>query len=341
MGKTLSVRIGHCAGAIVAVGVAIAVPVAGQRSATQPAASINSTAPRTADGHPDLQGVWFFGTLTPLQRPDNLAGRTHLTDEEIAVIEERAGNRKETFGLFPDDAHYSFDKRTSLVVDPPDGKVPAMTPAGQQRQDVRSAARRAVENPEDLPVYERCILGFNAGPPIIPGGYNQNIQLVQTRDYLVINTEMVHTARIVPLDGRPRLPAHLRQWSGDSRGRWEGDTLVITSTNFMSVGTGTLMLDGNRARPGIGWSPDENLTLTERFKRVDNDTLIYEFTINDPTVWTKPWTVSLPMTRSDQHIYEYACHEGNHDMGNILSGARAVEKAGDAAVKPGPAGNPR
>jgi len=190
-------------------------------------------------------------------------------------------------------------------------------------------------------VYERCILGFNAGPPIIPGGYNQNIQLVQTRDYLVINTEMVHTARIVPLDGRPRLPAHLRQWSGDSRGRWEGDTLVITSTNFMSVGTGTLMLDGNRARPGIGWSPDENLTLTERFKRVDNDTLIYEFTINDPTVWTKPWTVSLPMTRSDQHIYEYACHEGNHDMGNILSGARAVEKAGDAAVKPGPAGNPR
>jgi hypothetical protein len=157
----------------------------------------------------------------------------------------------------------------------------------------------------------------------------------------VINTEMVHTARIVPLDGRPRLPAHLRQWDGDSRGRWDGDTLVITSTNFRSTGTGTLMLDGNRARPGVGWSPDENLTLIERFKLADSDTLIYEFTINDPTVWTTPWTVSLPMTRSNQHVYEYACHEGNYDMGNILSGARAVEKAAGAAVKTGSAGNPR
>jgi len=190
-------------------------------------------------------------------------------------------------------------------------------------------------------VYERCILGFNAGPPIIPGGYNQNIQLFQTRDYLVINTEMNHDARIVPLDGRPHLPTHLRQWDGDSRGRWEGDTLVVTTTNFMSTGTGTLMLDGNRARPGVGWSPDENLTLIERFKLADSDTLIYEFTINDPTVWTKPWTMSLPMTRSEQHLYEYACHEGNYDMMHILSGARAIEKAGDADVKTGSAGNPR
>ncbi len=341
MGKTLSVRVRRRVAAIVAVVVAVAVPVAGQSSAARPKASISSTASRTADGHPDLQGVWFFGTLTPLERPADLAGRTHLTDEEIAAIEKRAASRPETFGLFADRSKYAFDKRTSLIVDPADGKVPARTPAGETRQADRDAARRAAANPEDLPVYERCILGFNAGPPIIPGGYNQNIQLFQTRDYLVINTEMNHDARIVPLDGRPHLPTHLRQWNGDSRGRWEGDTLVVTTTNFRSTGTGTLMLDGNLARTGIGWSPDENLTLIERFKRADSDTLIYEFTITDPTVWTKPWTVSIPMTRSDQHIYEYACHEGNHDFRFILSGARNLEKAGDAAVKTGSQGNPR
>jgi hypothetical protein len=338
MGKILSVRLRRRVAVIVAAVAAVAVPVAGQSSAPPPK---ESTASRTADGHPDLQGVWFFGTLTPLQRPADLAGRTHLTDEEAAAIEERAGNRRETFGLFGDRSKYAFDKRTSLIVDPSDGKVPAMTPAGEQRQTARSAARRAAENPEDLPVYERCILGFNAGPPIIPGGYNQNIQLFQTRDYVVINTEMVHEARIVPLDGRPRLPTHLRQWNGDARGRWEGDTLVVTSTNFKSTGTGSLMLDGNLARTGVGWSPDENLTLIERFKRADRDTLIYEFTITDPTVWTTPWTVSLPMTRSDLSIYEYACHEGNHDMRFILSGARALEKAGDVPVKPGSEPNPR
>jgi hypothetical protein len=343
MRKSLSVRVRCGTAAIVAVVAAVAVPVAGQSSAARPKASLSSTASRTADGHPDLQGVWFFGTLTPLQRPDNLAGRTHLTDEEIAAIEKGAASRNENepFGLFGDRPKYAFDKRSSLIVDPPDGKVPARTPAGEKRQAERDAARRAAENPEDLPVYERCILGFNAGPPIIPGGYNQNIQLVQTRDYLVIHTEMVHTARIVPLDDRPRLPGHVREWNGDSRGRWEGDTLVVTTTNFKSTGTGTLMLDGNRARPGIGWSPDENLTLIERFKLADSGTLIYEFTINDPTVWTKPWTVSLPMTRSDQHLYEYACHEGNYDMKSMLSAGRAVEKAADAAGKTGAEPNPR
>jgi hypothetical protein len=343
MGKTLSVRVRCGMAAIVAVVVAVAVPVAGQSSAARPKASLSSAASRTPDGHPDLQGVWFFGTLTPLQRPDNLAGRTHLTDEEIAAVEKAAASRSENepFGLFADRPKYAFDKRSSLIVDPADGKVPARTPAGEKRQAERDAARRAAENPEDLPVYERCILGFNAGPPIIPGGYNQNVQLVQTRDYLVIHTEMVHTARIVPLDGRPRLPTHLREWNGDSRGRWEGDTLVVTTTNFKSTGTGTLMLDGNRARPGIGWSPDENLTLIERFKLADSGTLIYEFTINDPTVWTKPWTVSLPMTRSDQNLYEYACHEGNYDMRGMLSAGRAVEKAADAAVKTGAEPSPR
>ena len=338
MGKTLSVRVGRRVAAIVAGVVAVAVPVAGQSSSAPPKAPSSATVPRTADGHPDLQGVWLFATLTPLQRPDNLAGRTHLTDEEIATIEERAGNRKETFGLFPDEAHYSWDKRSSLIVDPPDGKIPAMTPDGQKRQDVLSARRKAVEHPEDLPIYERCIVGFNSGPPVLPGGYNQHMQLVQTRDYLMMHVEMVHEARIIPLDGRPQLPNQLRQWNGSSRARWEGDTLVITSTNFRNA-TGTLVLDGNLARTGIGWSPDENLALTERFTRLDNDRMYYEFTIDDPTVWAKPWTARIPLTRKDTRLFEYACHEGNHDFGFILSGQRKLDT--EAAAKTGSEPTPR
>jgi len=331
MGKTLSVRVGRRVAAIVAGVVAVAVPVvvAGQSSGA-PKAAASATVPRTPDGHLDLQGVWFYATLTPLQRPDNLAGRTHITDAEVAEIEKRSQQRaaNEPFGLFADYPKYAFDKRSSLIIDPPDGKIPARTPYGEKRQAERDAARHAAENPEDLPPYERCINGYNSGPPILPGGYNENIQLVQTRDYLMLNSEMVHTARIIPLDGRPKLPERFRKWDGDSRGKWEGDTLVVTSTNFRTEGTGTLVLDGNRARPGIGWSPDENLKLTERFKRVNNDILLYEVTVDDPTIWTKPWTMSLPMTRSEQHIYEYACHEGNYDMSHILSITRAVEKQG-------------
>jgi hypothetical protein len=332
MGETLSIRVRRRVAAIGAVVVAVAVPVAvaGQSSPAGAKASTSSTVPRTPDGHPDLQGVWFFATLTPLQRPDNLAGRTHITDAEVAEIEKRSAQRaaNEPFGLFADYPKYAFDKRSSLIIDPPDGKIPARTPYGEKRQAERDAARHAAENPEDLPPYERCIVGYNSGPPILPGGYNENIQLVQTRDYLMLNSEMVHTARIIPLDGRPKLPERFRQWDGDSRGRWEGDTLVITSTNFRKEGTGTLVLDGNRARPGIGWSPDENAKLTERFKRLNSDILIYEVTVDDPTIWTKPWTMSLPMTRSDQHVYEYACHEGNYDMSHILEITRAVEKQG-------------
>jgi hypothetical protein len=177
---------------------------------------------------------------------------------------------------------------------------------------------------------------------MIPGGYNQNVQLVQTRDYVVIHNEMNHNARIVPLDGRPRLPDHIRPWNGDSRGKWEGDTLVVTTTNFKSIGTGTLMLDGNRAALGIGWSPDENLTLTERFTRLDRDRMTYEWTMNDLTIWTKPWTVRMPLTRIDSNIFEYACHEGNHDFGFILAGQRKIEREGiKPAPKPVPGAKPR
>jgi hypothetical protein len=172
-------------------------------------------------------------------------------------------------------------------------------------------------------VYERCILGFNAGPPIIPNGYNNNLQIFQTRDYVVILTEMVHDARVVPLDGRPALSPDVRQWKGSSRGHWEGDTLVVETTNFTNKGTGTISLPV---------TVDEQLRLVERFRRVDADTLEYAFTVDDPTVWTKPWSVVVPMKLNDEQMYEYACHEGNYGLAGILSGARQDEKAAAAAA---------
>jgi len=175
--------------------------------------------------------------------------------------------------------------------------------------------------PEDVSTWERCLVGFNAGPPMIGGGYNAYARIFQTANYVVILNEMVHDARIIPLDGRPRLPSHIRQWKGESRGRWDGDTLVVETQGFRSEGTGTLSLRG------LGYSPDENLKLTERFRRIDADTLLYEYTVDDTTVWTRPWTVSLPMSRTSQEMFEYACHEGNYGLSGILSAARALEKA--------------
>ena len=344
MGKTLSVGVGLRVATIVAVALVATMPAAGQTAAARVKAANASPVSRTADGHPDLQGIWSFATLTPLERPAAYAGKETLTAEEALKLEnqavetqdvERAPRQGDTgaYNRFWVDSPNKVigTRRTSLIVDPPDGKVPPLTPQGEKRQATRQAARQVAANPEDLPVYERCILGFNSGPPIIPGGYNQNIQLFQTRDYVVIHHEMVHDARIVPMDGRPHLPAPMRQWRGDSRGRWDGDTLVVTTKNFTSTGTGTIFLDPAGGRAGLGSAPDENATLIERFRRVDADTLVYEFTITDPTVWTKPWSVSLPMTKSHEQLYEYACHEGNYGMKNILSGARAAEKAGEAA----------
>ena len=327
MGKTFSVGVSLRVTAIVVVVLVAGVLAAGQTSAARAKAANASAVSRSADGHPDLQGIWSFATLTPLERPAAFAGKEVLTAEDAAKLEDQAVQTQDVerapragdpggYNRFWVDSPTKVigTKRTSLVVDPPDGKVPPLTPQGEKRQATRQAARQAAANPEDLPVYERCILGFNSGPPIIPGGYNQNIQLFQTRDYVVIHHEMVHDARIVPMDGRPHLPSRLRQWRGDSRGRWDGETLVVTTKNFTSAGTGTLGLDPTPVRAGLGSAPDENATLIERFRRVDADTLVYEFTITDPTVWTKPWTVSLPMTRSQERLYEYACHEGNYGL---------------------------
>jgi hypothetical protein len=209
-------------------------------------------------------------------------------------------------------------RRTSLVIDPPDGRIPPLTPQAQARLDGRRAAgERPAVGPEDRSIAERCIMGFNSGPPIVPGGYNQNLQIFQTRDYVVILNEMVHNARIVPLDGRP-VP-DIRQWAGVSRGRWEGRTLVVETGRFHDV------------TAFRGSSP--NLHLVERFTRVDPDTLLYEFTATDPTTWGRPWTAQIPMRMSDQPMFEYACHEGNYGMFGILEAARAVEEQAAAGGK--------
>jgi hypothetical protein len=315
---------------------AVPARVAGQSSQASAATGNARTAAkspavaRTPDGRPDLQGNWSFATVTPLERPRELGDKEVLTDEEAAAYEKQALERnnadRRTPGTDADVAlaynNFWYDrgtrtietKRTSLLTDPKDGRLPPLTADAQKtaaaRADIR---RRLAEGPEDRSLGERCLL-FNAGPPMVPGPYNNNFQLVQTRDAVVIANEMIHDSRVVPLDGRPHLPKNIRNWLGDSRGRWEGDTLVIETTNF----------SGKTAFRGS----DENLRLVERFTRVSNDTLMYEFTVDDPTAFTKPWTVSIPLARLDGQIYEYACHEGNYGMPGMLRGARMLEKGG-------------
>ena len=301
--------------------------------------------PRTAWGAPDLQGVWDFRTLTPFERPVELGERAVLSAEEVAEFEARrlaefaVRDDQEPADVVGNYNQFWFDpgstavetRRSSLVVDPPDGRIPALTSAAAQKRAELERVRRGllmhdvtpggwVEDmgPDALQV--RCIVGFNSGPPMTPGGYNQNVQLFQTEDHVVLLNEMVHNARIVPLDGRPHLDQGIRQWTGDSRGYWDGDTLVVETTNFLRE-TGF--------RRG---SSDRHLHLTERFTRVSPSTLLYEATIDDPTVWTEVWTYEIPMQYNDQPMYEYACHEGNYGLYNMLAGAREAERAAEAAA---------
>ena len=300
--------------------------------------------PRLPDGSPDLQGVWDFRTLTPLQRSAGQADKAVLTAEEAAAYEAAAAAAIAPDGTLPigdvgaynnfwvdQGARLTDDQRTSLIVDPPDGRLPALQPGvemhvlsleedlpGTRPVRVRTAGIGA-DSYEDRGLGERCLIGFNSGPPISPGGYNQNIQIFQTVDHVVILNEMVHDARIVPLDGRAHLPARITQWMGNSRGRWEGDTLVVESTNFSDkIASFNPSID--RA-VGTG----ATLRLTERFRRTADDTLLYEYTVEDAATFTRPFTAALPMKRGDV-LYEYACHEGNYGLFNILSGARAAEQ---------------
>jgi hypothetical protein len=310
--------------------VAIAVGLLGVVLLVVPPAAGQSAAdgwvmPRTADGQPELQGAWSFANLTPLERPDELAGRELLTDEEVAArnadastraSSDRRGEltRERDVGL----AYNQFwwdrgtsDGRTSLIVDPADGRVP-YTPAGRERAAaLRQFRGRPAHGPEDRGLQERCIQYRPL--PRLPTGYNNHYQIVQTPNHVAILVEMIHAVRIIPLDGRPHVDDGVRLWNGDSRGRWEGDTLVVETTNFSDKTN----FSGSGA----------NLHLVERFRRVDADTVEYEFTVKDPGVWERPWTGMLPFTKTEEPIFEYACHEGNYGMTNLLVGARFEDRA--------------
>jgi hypothetical protein len=332
VGEDAAVRVRFGTVTLVLCAVAL-VEVLAQSTAPRAATPV----PRLPDGRPDLSGVWSFATLTPLERPAELAGKATLTEEEAAALQKRTlavQNRDRRDGDGADgrgsDGRTDLDRaynqfwwdygttlvgtrRTSLVVDPSDGRIPPMTPDAARRQAERTAVRnRPPEGPEDRSLSERCLNVLTAGPPMLPGPYNNNVQLLQTPGHVAIFNEMIHDARLVPLDRRAHLPSRVRQWLGDSRGRWDGDTLVVETTNFT-------------AKTAFRGSSDR-LHLVERFTRVAFETLLYEFTATDPSTWPQAWTVALPMTRTTDKIYEYACHEGNVGLASILAGARAQER---------------
>ena len=320
--------------AVVAVS---AVALTAQQSPSRPGSTW--TQPRTPDGHPDIQGVWSNDAITPLQRPVQIKDRALLTPQEVVTLKTKAaelfaGDGDAGFGdsLFiaalqsakefrsSDSgtgnynhfwvAERTIDNRTSLITHPADGRIPALTPEAEARQKEVAARRKThpADGPEDRGLTERCI---SFGLPNTLAGYNANIRILQSRDHVVVLQEMIHDARVIPLDGRPHVGTSIRHWLGDSRGRWEGTTLVVETTNFV-----------RNAFQGAS----ENLRLTERFTRVAADTLQYEFTVEDATTWTKPWTAMIPYKQNAANIYEYACHEGNHGMVGILAGHRTQEK---------------
>ncbi len=284
------------------------------------------TPPRTPDGHPDLQGVWTNATITPVERPRELGAKEFYTEEEAAEIRKQALVPLPTAARGGTEAHYEFTQfgldrtqfqvafswRTSMIVGP-EGRVPPLTPEAQKRIADRAANAKGHEfdGPESRGIQERCLVWGSEGPPMLPPGYNSYLQFVQTPGYVAIVQEMIHDARIIPMDGRPHAPQNIRGWLGDSRGRWEGDTLVVDTTNF----TEKTNFRGSR----------EHLHVVERFTRVDDNTIRYEFTVDDPTTWTKPWSAELPLAKDKGPIFEYACHEANYGMANNLKGARATE----------------
>jgi hypothetical protein len=343
-------RVGALAGVVVALGALTLVRA-------QPLRSGASAMPRTADGRPDLQGTWSNATLTPLERPGDDTPLV-ISKEAVARLEKGFADRADrlaessdpnrpappkggdgstgaagnvggynNFWIDPGDrvAVVNGEYRSSLIVDPPNGKVPAITIAARERAQARAAAlkgRGQYDHPELRPLAERCLMSFgsNAGPPMLPNYfYNNNYQIVQTRDHVMILTEMVHDVRVIRLApstpaGTPpaHLPPHLRPWMGDSIGRWDGDTLVVETTNFHPL----QQFRGASA----------NLKVTERFTRPDADTILYKFTIDDPTTFTSSWSGEVPFKRTEELIYEYACHEGNYALQNILSGERDRER---------------
>lgn len=298
------------------------------------------TPSHTPDGQPDLEGIWNNSTITPLQRPRDLAGKEFFTEQEAAEYQRKMLADLDTDRRDPNpeaDVNRSYNElfrerggvvatlRTSLIVDPPDGRIPPLTESARKRETARAADRRKrgpADSWTDRNLAERCI---TRGAPKLPGGYNNNFQIYQPPGYVVIFNEMIHETRIVPLDGRPHAGKEIRLWLGDSRGHWEGDTLVIDTTNFNDK------IVGNNFN--CCGASGENLHVVERLTRVSADRIDYRYTVDDPSTYTRPWTAEVPMIKSDGPIYEYACHEGNYALVDILKGAREQEKAAAEASK--------
>jgi hypothetical protein len=284
---------------------------------------------------PNLEGIWNSATATPIERPANLKDKPFFTRAEADAWEREYTNRNAeptpeqaakskgtgTYNAFYREWGTSVVKtlRTSIVIDPPDGRIPALTPAAEQFRRQRLDAIRKGENPEDLGLQDQCAAFLTAGPPMLPYSYNSNYQIVQTNDAILIHAEMIHDARIIYMDGRPHAPAKLRSALGDSIGKWEGDTLVVDTTNFID-GRGYY----GDAGGNFGW--DRNLHLVERFRLMDPDTLLYQFDIDNPSAFTRPWKGELTMSRTTGSIYEFACHEGNYSLVNMMRGYRATER---------------
>lgn len=321
------------------ISIAISMSVAASLSAASYAADSSYTAPRNEWGQPDLRGVWNFSSNTPLERPAKYAEQEYLTDDDVVRIREEAladiassdGNSSQGgvggYNQFwIEGLPIEENRRTSLIIDPPNGRMPARVPGapvafGGLGPDIEGEhpVRFAVggigkDGPEDRGLSERCLLGFNSVPPFMPSMYNNNVQLFQNKDHFVIFNEMIHESRIVPIDGRPHLPEDVEQWTGSSRGYWDGDTLVVETTNFT---------DKTQSFRGTGIA--RNMHLIERFTRVSDDKVEYEFTVNDPQAFVAPVTVLVPMLKMEEEVYEYACHEGNYGMVNILRGQRVEE----------------
>jgi hypothetical protein len=299
------------------------------------------TPPRTPDGQPDLQGIWTNATITPFERPSELAGKAFLTEKEAADLEARTAQNAVDRPPTPGDTgtynQFWFDRgtkvvgtrRTSLVVDPPDGRVP-LRPEAEAKRDYDLA--HSADSYEHMSVWDRCITrGVPGG--MFPAGYNNAYQIVQIPGYVVILYEMIHEARMIPLDGRPHPPSSVGQWNGDSVGRWEGNTLVVDTTNFNGKGWIATSAATGRVK---GIPQSTALHVVERFTRADADTIEYEVAIDDPNVYTKPWTVAIPLNRDPTYvIYEYACHEGNTAVANVLAGGRARDKAAEQVARKG------
>jgi hypothetical protein len=317
------------------------VPAGAQAPKTKAAAAVKGawTPPRTPDGHPDLQGVWTNNTVTPLQRPKELAGKEFYTEAELAEVQQRQrerlalddeegeppANHSGVEGAPPETVHYdhaqfgldwlqskvAWNRRTSLIVGP-EGTIPPLTAeARKRRADIAAKAKgHEFDGPESRPLEARCLARANVGPPLLPTRYNSNLQIVQGPGYVVIETEEIHDARLIPTDGRPHISRNIRQWMGDSVGHWEGSTLVVDTTNFTD----------QTPFPGA-----QNLHVVERITRADADTLLYQFTVEDPGMWTRPWSGEVLIKKIDGRLYEYACNEANYGLANTLHGARVAE----------------